>query len=61
MEKTFSTPEPVRLVVENEVGFVAVSAEETTTSTVLLSADTPGAEELIERAGRQRGPGDVER
>ena len=50
MEKTFSTPEPVRLVVENEVGFVAVSAEETTTSSVLLSADTPGAEELIERA-----------
>jgi DUF4097 and DUF4098 domain-containing protein YvlB len=49
MEKTFSTPEPVRLVVENEVGFVEVSARQTDTSTVLLSADTPGAEELVER------------
>ena len=39
MEKTFDfeTPEPVRLVIENEVGFVAVSAAETGISTVLLS------------------------
>jgi DUF4097 and DUF4098 domain-containing protein YvlB len=50
MEKTFATPDSVRLVVENEVGFVSVSARETDTSTVLLSADTPGAEELVERA-----------
>jgi DUF4097 and DUF4098 domain-containing protein YvlB len=52
MENTFdfSTPEPVRLVVENEVGFVAVSAEQTDTSTVTISADTPGGEELIEGA-----------
>jgi DUF4097 and DUF4098 domain-containing protein YvlB len=50
MEKTFSTPGPVRLVVENEVGFVGVSAQETDTSTVLLEADTEGAEELVERA-----------
>lgn len=47
---TFPTPEPVRLVVENEVGFVAVSAQQTDTSTVSLSPDTPGAEELVERA-----------
>jgi DUF4097 and DUF4098 domain-containing protein YvlB len=50
MEKTFATPDQVRLVVENEVGYVAVSAQETDTSTVLLSADTPEAEELVERA-----------
>jgi DUF4097 and DUF4098 domain-containing protein YvlB len=50
MEKTFPTPEPVRLVVENGAGFVAVTAAETDTSVVQLEADTPEAEDLVERA-----------
>jgi DUF4097 and DUF4098 domain-containing protein YvlB len=50
MEKTFSTPEPVHLVVENGAGYVSVSARETDTSTVLVEADTPDAEDLVERA-----------
>jgi DUF4097 and DUF4098 domain-containing protein YvlB len=50
MEKTFPTPQPVYLVVENGSGYVAVSAQETDTSTVLLEAETPNAEDLVERA-----------
>jgi DUF4097 and DUF4098 domain-containing protein YvlB len=50
MEKTFPTPEPVRLYVENGAGFVSVSATETVTSAVRLEADSPEAEDLVERA-----------
>jgi DUF4097 and DUF4098 domain-containing protein YvlB len=50
MEKTFETPAAVRLYVENEVGLVAITARETATTVVSLEANTPGAEELVERA-----------
>ena len=50
MERTFSTPAPVELVVHNEVGHVSVAAEATQTTTVRLEAETPEAEQLIERA-----------
>ncbi len=50
MEKTFETPGAVRLYVENEVGLVAISARETHATVVSLEPDTPGAEEIIERA-----------
>jgi DUF4097 and DUF4098 domain-containing protein YvlB len=50
MERTFETPGPVRLYVENEVGTVTITARETTTTEVSLVPDTPGAEELVERA-----------
>ena len=50
MERTFETPGPVRLYVENEVGSVTITARETATTEVSLIPDTPGAEELIERA-----------
>lgn len=50
MEKTFETPGAVRLYVENEVGLVAVTARETDATVVSLEPDTPGAEEIIERA-----------
>ena len=50
MEHTFTTPAPVHLVVHNEVGHVAVSAEPTETTTVRLEAETPDAEALVERA-----------
>jgi DUF4097 and DUF4098 domain-containing protein YvlB len=50
MERTFDTPNTVRLYVENGVGFVGITAHETDTTTVDLEAETPGAEEVIERA-----------
>jgi DUF4097 and DUF4098 domain-containing protein YvlB len=50
MEKTFSTPDPVRLFVENEAGTVVITSQPTDTSTVFLQPDTPGAEELVERS-----------
>lgn len=50
MEKTFDTPGGADLVVHNQVGLVVVTARETGTTTVSLQADTPGAEELVERA-----------
>ena len=50
MERTFPTPEPVRLVVENAAGFVSVSAAETETSTVQLEPDNPDAEDLVAQA-----------
>ncbi len=50
MEKTFDTPGDVRLHVENEVGHVAIRTSETMTTQVSLEPDTPGAEELVERA-----------
>jgi hypothetical protein len=50
MERTFETPGPVRLFVENEVGLVVITARDTTSTVVSLQADTAGAEELVERA-----------
>jgi len=50
MEKTFETPAPVRLYVENEVGLVAITATETGTTVVSLEAETPGAQELVDKA-----------
>lgn len=50
MEKTFDTPGEVRLVVENPVGLVVVTARPTGTTVVSLEADTPDAEDLVERA-----------
>ena len=50
MEKTFETPGSVRLSVQNEVGLVAITASRTEETVVQLEAQSPGAEELIERA-----------
>jgi DUF4097 and DUF4098 domain-containing protein YvlB len=50
MEKTFETPGDVRLYVENQVGLVAIIARDTGSTVVTLEADTPGGEELVERA-----------
>ncbi len=50
MEKTFETPGDVRLLVENEVGLVAITASGTETTVVSLLPDTPAAEDLIEQA-----------
>jgi DUF4097 and DUF4098 domain-containing protein YvlB len=50
MEKIFETPGTVRLHVQNEVGLVAITATPTEETAVWLEAQTPGAEELVERA-----------
>ena len=50
MEKTFETAGAVRLHVENEVGPVSITTREAATTVVSLEADTPAAEELVERA-----------
>jgi DUF4097 and DUF4098 domain-containing protein YvlB len=50
MHKTFETPGEVRLVVENEVGLVAIAATDAGTTEVSLDADSPEAEGLVERA-----------
>ncbi len=50
MEKTFDTPGGVRLYVENQVGLVAITARDTPSTVVALVADTPAADELVERA-----------
>ena len=50
MEKTFETPGGVRLYVENQVGLVTITARQTDRTIVSLEADTPDAEELVERA-----------
>lgn len=50
MHTTFDTPDDVRLVVENEVGLVAITATNTVTTEISLDADTPDAEDLVERA-----------
>jgi hypothetical protein len=50
MEKTFETPGGVRLYVENQVGMVTITARPTDRTVVSLEADTPEAEELVERA-----------
>jgi DUF4097 and DUF4098 domain-containing protein YvlB len=50
MERTFETPGDVRLYVENEVGHVVISTGVTDATHVSLEPDTPGAEELVDRA-----------
>jgi DUF4097 and DUF4098 domain-containing protein YvlB len=50
MEKTFETPGGVRLSVEIHAGLVVVTAGATDRTVVSVEADTPGAEELVERA-----------
>jgi DUF4097 and DUF4098 domain-containing protein YvlB len=50
MERTFETPRPIRLYVENEVGSVTIVAGDTTTTEVSLRAEKPGADELVEQA-----------
>ncbi|HWD53706.1 MAG TPA: DUF4097 family beta strand repeat-containing protein [Acidimicrobiales bacterium] len=50
MERKFETPKGVRLVVQNEVGLVAITAGPTAETVVRLEPHTPGAEELVERA-----------
>ncbi len=50
MHRTFETPGRVRLVVENDAGLVTITARESGTTTVSIEADTPGAEELVERS-----------
>jgi DUF4097 and DUF4098 domain-containing protein YvlB len=49
MERTFETPNPVRLSVQNESGIVAVAAEARDTTHVVVRADSPAAEDLVER------------
>jgi hypothetical protein len=49
MERTFDTPQPVRLVVENESGLVTVHAVTAATTSVSVAAESPGADELVER------------
>jgi len=50
MERTFETPGTVRLFVQNEVGHVRITAGPTDTTHIALHPETPGAEELVERA-----------
>jgi hypothetical protein len=50
MERTFETPDMVGLIVENAVGSITISAEEIESTHVRLEAETPEAEELVERA-----------
>lgn len=50
MDRTFDTPGEVRLIVENEVGLVAITAGDTAATSVSLEADTTGGEELVEHA-----------
>jgi DUF4097 and DUF4098 domain-containing protein YvlB len=57
MEQTFATAGQVLVIVENEVGLVAISAREGETARVVLTAETPGAEELIDRAVVECRPG----
>jgi hypothetical protein len=56
MERTFDTPKPVRLVVENESGLVTVHAVAAVTTSVSVTADTPAAEELVERTSIECRP-----
>jgi hypothetical protein len=48
MERTFDTPKPVHLMVENEAGLVTVAAVAGATTSVSVRAETPGGEELVE-------------
>jgi DUF4097 and DUF4098 domain-containing protein YvlB len=50
MERSFATSGNVLVTVDNEVGLVSITGSETDSTTVSIEADTPGAEELVERA-----------
>jgi DUF4097 and DUF4098 domain-containing protein YvlB len=50
MERIFESLGQVQVVVENEVGLVAISARPGRAARVTVEADTPGAEELVENA-----------
>jgi DUF4097 and DUF4098 domain-containing protein YvlB len=50
MERTFDSLRQVHVIVENEVGLVAISARDGNAARVTLEADTPGAEDLVEKA-----------
>ncbi len=50
MEKTFETPGHVEAIVENMVGLVSMSTGEVETTHVLLTAESPDAQELVDRA-----------
>jgi DUF4097 and DUF4098 domain-containing protein YvlB len=50
MEKTFPTRGTVRVIVENQVGLVAVTAREGDGTRVELEPETPGAAEFVEAA-----------
>lgn len=49
MERTFDTPHPVRLSVQNEVGLVTIVAGPRDTTDVVVSADSPAADDIVER------------
>jgi DUF4097 and DUF4098 domain-containing protein YvlB len=50
MQRNFATPGKVRVVVENEVGLVVITAREAATTEVNLEANSAGAEELVAAA-----------
>jgi DUF4097 and DUF4098 domain-containing protein YvlB len=50
MEKTLPTRGKVHVIVENEVGLVAITAREGEGTQVVLEPDTPGATEFVEAA-----------
>ncbi len=54
MERTFDTPHPVRLSVQNEVGLVTIVAGDRDTTEVLVSADSPAADDIVERTVVER-------
>ncbi len=49
IERTYETPKPVHLSVQNESGLVTVVADARDTTDVMVSADSPAAEDLVER------------
>jgi DUF4097 and DUF4098 domain-containing protein YvlB len=50
MERIFDSLRQVHVIVENEVGLVAISAGGPNAARVALEADTPGADDLVEKA-----------
>jgi DUF4097 and DUF4098 domain-containing protein YvlB len=49
IEHTYETPNPVQLSVQNESGLVTIVADARDTTDVVVSADSPAAEDLVER------------
>jgi DUF4097 and DUF4098 domain-containing protein YvlB len=49
IERTFETPDPVRLSVQNESGLVTVVTDARDTTDVVVSANSAEAEDLVER------------
>src|ERR1039457_3877521 len=56
MQRTFDTPGRVRVVVENDVGLVVITAREAATTEVTLEADSAGSGELVEGATVENQP-----